>query len=105
MLGGGKGSKKSTKAHFWGYLGEQAGDVVFDFTPGRGGESPKRMLAGHEGYLQADACPVYGALFRTRKIIETGCMVHATRKFRDAICEAPGTAELFCDDIRRLYDV
>ena len=105
MLGGGKGSKKSTKAHFWAYLGEQAGDVVFDFTPGRGGEGPKRMLAGYEGYLQADAYSAYDALFRTGKIVEVGCMAHARRKFFEAKDTAPDHALPALQAIRALYAV
>jgi hypothetical protein len=71
----------SREARLWAYLGEQPGDVVFDFTEGRSGEGPKRVLAGYERYLQADACSAYDALFRDGKIIEVGCVAHARRKF------------------------
>ena len=34
------GPKTSTRAHLWSYCGEERGDVVFDFTAGRGAEGP-----------------------------------------------------------------
>jgi len=99
------GAQKSKRAHIWAYLGEQPGDVVFDFTPGRGGEGPKRMLANYEGYLQADAYSVYDALFATGKIVEVGCMAHARRKFFEAKDTAPDHALPALQAIRSLYRV
>ena len=96
---------KSKRAHFWAYLGEQRGDVVFDFTAGRGGAGPKRMLDGYEGYLQADAYSVYDALFEPGKIIEVACMAHARRKFFDAKDLAPDQALPALRAIRALYRV
>ncbi len=104
LLGKGN-SKNSQRAHFWSYLGEQCGDVVFDFTPGRGGEGPKRMLAGYEGFLQADAYSVYDALFRSGKIIEVGCLAHARRKFFDAKDVAAKEAMPALHAIQALYRV
>jgi transposase len=97
--------KQSARAHLWAYLGEQRGDVVFDFTPGRGGEGPKRMLAGYRGFLQADAYSVYDSLFRTGEIVEVGCMAHARRKFFDAKDTAPDQAVGALGAIRALYRV
>lgn len=34
-----------------------------------------------------------------------GCWAHTTRKFRDAKCEAAAAAELFREDIKRLYAI
>ena len=97
--------KQSKQAHFWAYLGEQRGDVVFDFTPGRGGDGPKRMLQGYEGFLQADAYSVYDALFATGKVVEVGCMAHARRKFFEAKDTAPDHAMPALHTIRALYRV
>jgi transposase len=99
------GPRGSREARLWAYLGEQPGDVVFDFTEGRSGEGPKRMLAGYEGYLQADAYSAYDALFRGGKIIEAGCMAHARRKFFDAKDRAPDEALPTLQAIRALYRV
>ena len=97
--------KGSKRAHFWAYLGEQPGDVVFDFTPGRGGEGPKRMLAGYKGYLQADAYSVYDTFFESGDVTEVGCMAHARRKFFDAKDAAPDYAKPVLAAMRRLYSV
>lgn len=100
-----EGPKKSKRAHIWAYLGEQVGDVVFDFTPGRGGEGPKRVLANYQGYLQADAYSVYDALFANGTIVEVGCMAHARRKFFEAKDTAPNHALPALQAIRSLYRV
>ena len=63
------------------------------------------MLAGYEGYLQADAYSAYDALFRDGKIIEAGCMAHARRKFFEAKDDAPDEALPTLHAIRALYRV
>lgn len=98
-------AKKSQRAHLWAYLGEERGDVVFDFTPGRGGDGPRRMLDGYEGYLQADAYSVYDQFFAGGKIVEVGCMAHARRKFFDALETAPDEAKPALAVIKKLYAV
>lgn len=95
----------SRRAHLWAYLGEQPGDVVFDFTPGRGGNGPKRVLESFAGYLQADACPVYDQMFEGGTIVEVGCMAHARRKFHDARDTAPDFANPALQAIQALYRV
>ena len=99
------GPKTSTRAHLWSYCGAERGDVVFDFTAGRGAEGPKRMLGDFEGYLQADAYSVYDQLFAGGKIIEVGCMAHARRKFFEAIGTAPQHAKPAMKAMQALYSV
>lgn len=98
-------SKGSKRAHLWAYLGESPGDVVFDFTPGRGGEGPSRMLAGYQGFLQADAYSVYDKIFEDPKAVEAGCMAHSRRKFFDALDKSPEHAKPALQAIRQLYAV
>jgi transposase len=97
--------KGSKRAHLWSYVGEEPGDVVFDFTAGRDAEGPTRMLQGFEGYLQADAYSVYDKLFESGKIIEAGCMAHSRRKFFEAIGTAPQHAKPAMEAIQALYRV
>ncbi|MFO1051991.1 MAG: transposase [Planctomycetota bacterium] len=89
----------------WVYAAEQHGDVMFDFTRGRGGDGPRRVLAGFKGYLQADAYSAYDNLFGSGDIVEVGCMAHARRKFRDALDTAPEFARPAMQAIQALYHV
>jgi hypothetical protein len=57
--------------------------VIYDYTPTRGRDGPSKFLEGYQflgkyqGYLQADAYPVYDAFFKpARGLIEVGCWMH-----------------------------
>jgi transposase len=90
-----------------GYLwvmGRPAGDVVFEFHPGRGKEYAKLLLGDFQGYLQRDGYGVYGALAVERPQIQgVGCWAHARRKYIEALEEWPGEAGLIVTEIRKLY--
>jgi hypothetical protein len=59
--------------------------ILFDYDPSRGGEVPKRLLLGYEGYLQVDGYKGYDALCRENpKVQRVGCWAHARRKFDEA---------------------
>lgn len=90
-------------AYAWVYLGDAANPfTVFDFTPGRAQEFPKRFLGDFAGYVQADAYagyhPIHGG---TRHV---GCWMHARRGFHDARDTDPHAADALAF-IRTLYDV
>ena len=51
--------------------------------------SPRHIFKNYEGYLQADACSVYDALFEGGTIVEDGCWMHARRKFHEAKTSDP----------------
>ncbi len=105
LLKPGTSSKSSKKAFLWAYLGEQPGDVVFDFREGRGGEGPRDVLDGYRGYLQADAYSAYDRLFDAGGVVEVGCMAHARRKFFEALPHSPEHAEPAMKGIRMLYQI
>jgi transposase len=65
----------------------------------------KDEIEGFEGYLVGDGYSGNKAAARKVKgdIVIAGCWAHTTRKFRDAMEEAPGTALLFRKDIKELY--
>jgi transposase len=58
--------------------------VVYRYTPDGTAAGPADIFKDFEGYLQADACSVYDGLYKSRKIVEVGCMMHARRKFYEA---------------------
>jgi transposase/uncharacterized coiled-coil protein SlyX len=85
-------------AYAWAYLGDAASPfTVFDLTPGRSQEFPRRFLGGFAGYVHADAYagyhPVHGG------VRHVGC-----RGFHDARDKDPRAAEALAF-IRTLYDV
>jgi transposase len=70
--------------HMWVYR-DIEGNVVYDFTWSRNRDGPLRMLAGYEGYLQADAAPAYDDVYsRHPEIREVACFAHARRYFKEA---------------------
>jgi transposase len=82
--------------------------TIFEYDPTRSGSVAKRLLAGYEGYLQADAYGGYNALCEDKKIIRCGCMAHCRRKFFEAgkaSKKGSGLASEAIDIIRRLYEV
>ncbi|MCC7422180.1 MAG: IS66 family transposase [Planctomycetaceae bacterium] len=82
-----RGSKKNVRiGRLWVYRGDESEPyVVFDFTPDRSREGPRKWLDDYRGWLQADAYAGYDELFRTRPgLIEVGCWAHARRYFFEA---------------------
>lgn len=60
-------------------------DIVFDYTPtGEAEGGPWRVLAGREGYVQADASNSFDRLFngKVASATEVGCHFHARRPFK-----------------------
>ncbi len=94
----------SKLGRLWVYRGE-LGSVFFDYTPTRARDGPARVLERYEGYLQADAYAGYDEIYRTKSVIEVGCMAHARRKFFDALATAPKEASYALAAIRQLYAV
>ena len=99
----GKGIKTG---RLWNYHGDHNHRyTVDDYKPDRSRDGPERVLKGFEGYLQADAYPVYDALFLDGKIVEVGCWMHARRKFYEARTSEPARSHLVLAWIVGLYKV
>ena len=94
----------SRKGYIWVYIGDQ-GDVVFDYTPGRSRDGPKRFLGDYQGYLQADGYAGYDELYASGRVVEVGCWSHARRKFVDALPNFPAEAGSIVAAIRKLFMV
>ena len=76
------GHGKTKRAYVWVYrttnfVAERA--VLFDFSPGRGGEHPRRVLRCFAGTLVSDDFSGYHAL-HAQGITAALCMAHARRK-------------------------
>lgn len=95
------------RAYLWTFLNPQVNAVVYRFTAGRASQLIADEMKGFRGTLVGDG---YSGNAAAADKVDVdipiaGCWAHVTRKFRDAEDEAAGTAKLFGDDIRQLYDV
>lgn len=82
-----QGREAQSQSYLWAQRGgtPQSPVILFDYDPSRGGEVPKRLLEGYEGYLQVDGYKGYDALCREHpEIRRVGCMAHSRRKFDEA---------------------
>ena len=106
MCQGGRG-EPNFQACLWTFVNPEVGGVAYRFTPGRASDPLAVELGNFQGTLVGDG---YGGNSAAAgkaggDIAIAGCWAHATRKFRDATKEAPATAKLFRDDIKKLYEV
>lgn len=95
------------QAYLWTFVNPEVDGVVYRFTAGRASDLIAGELDGFQGFLLGDGYS--GNQAATRKvegeIVMAGCFAHTIRKFKEARCEVPGTAELFVDDIKALYAI
>jgi hypothetical protein len=100
------GSKSTTKAHLWVYIGDADYPyVLFDFTRDYTADGPTRFLTGYMGYLQADALAQYEALYGDDKVKHVCCVAHARRKFVAASDAGDERAARALELIGRLYAI
>lgn len=106
MCQAGRG-ERNFQAYLWTFVNPAVSGVVYRFTSGRASELIRDELGDFEGFLVGDgysgnrkaADEAPGA------IVLAGCWSHTIRKFREALGEAPGSAQLFVDDIKQLFEV
>lgn len=96
--------KETRRSYLWSY-GIPGGEVVYDFTTGRGSDGPRVFLEGYEGYLQTDAYAGYNVVFDTGRVVRIACWAHTRRKFYDARSENESFAELILAAIQKLYRI
>lgn len=100
------GRKDCERGYFWVYLGDQ-GELVLDFSMGRGSQAPRRALKGFRGEaLLCDAYSGYDQLPQERPgLVRAGCWAHARRKVYEAQDTDPVRAMVLLALIGALYDV
>lgn len=100
---------RTRTGRFWVYLGDRSQPyTVFDYTPSRSRDGPRRFLRGWSGYLQADAFGGYDGIFEGEvggNVTEVACWAHARRKFYDARESDPAASNQALAYIRLLYAV
>lgn len=77
--------------------------VLFNYRKGRGQNGPKELLASYNGYLQCDGYTVYDKIGTNPNIILAGCLVHARRKFHDALDSDKKRAQTALELFRKMY--
>jgi len=77
--------------------------VLFNYRKGRGQNGPKELLADYKGYLQCDGYTVYDKIGTDPKITLAGCLVHARRKFHDALDSDKKRAQTALTLFRKMY--
>ncbi len=96
-----KGS--SHQGYQWVYHDPISKLVLFDYRKGRGQNGPKELLVGYSGYLQCDGYTVYDNISADPNITLAGCLVHARRKFHDAVKNDKKRAEKALAIFREIY--
>jgi transposase len=98
------GADRTTKGHFWVYIGEPAYPyVVFDFTADYTAAGPQEFLKGYAGYLHADALAQYEGLYAGGKVKHCCCWAHSRRKFVAASDGGEERAKVALEWIGKLY--
>ena len=99
------GDKKGSthQGYQWVYNDPVNKLVLFNYRKGRGQNGPKELLAGYNGYLQCDGYSVYDKIGRDPNITLAGCLVHARRKFHEALDNDKGRAEKALTIFREIY--
>jgi transposase len=98
--------KKGTshRGYYWVYHDPGSGLVLYEYNESRSQKAPTELLKDYAGYLQTDGYAVYDAL-PNDKIVLTGCMAHARRKFYEAKDNNEEKAVFMLDKIQLLYQV
>lgn len=104
-----KGHGKTVTGRMWVYVGGGNSPPfrIFDFTPNRNAEHPKKFLLEGDikfnGYIHADAYKGYDDLFTREGIYECGCWMHVRRKLFEAEDGPPKLRRTLLAGIRLLY--
>lgn len=94
------------KGTMWCTVGDRKW-VVFDYAEsGSGEEGPWKLLAGRDGYIQADAANIFDRLYngQVANAVEVGCWAHARRRFYK-LKDVDIRASVAIDLIAQMYKV
>lgn len=94
---------KTHQGYQWVYHDPVQKLVLFNYRKGRGQNGPKELLAHYNGYLQCDGYTVYDKIGTDPNITLTGCLVHARRKFHDALDSDKKRAQIALEFFRKMY--
>jgi len=95
--------KTTYQGYQWVYHSPLHQLVLSNYRKGRGTADPKEILENYQGFLQCDGYKVYDKFGVKDKISLVGCMVHAHRKFHDALDNDPNRAKYALNIFGRIY--
>jgi transposase len=98
---------RSQQGYFWVYADPLEGEVLFQWSQGRGRDAPREFLGDYRGILQADGFSAYTALVRSSDgaLALAHCWAHARREIREASSEAPRAAAWLLRQIQLMYEI
>jgi len=79
--------------------------VLFDYSPTRGGIAAVPMLGNFKGYLQTDGYAVYEKYGKKKEVTHLACWAHARREFEKALDNDKARAEKALLMIQKLYAI
>ncbi len=87
------GRAATTKSYMWVALGGQPERraVIFEYTPTRSSDTPRKRLAGYSGAVQTDDYSGYNFIGLMLLLVHFACWAHVRRKFMDVLKAAGGT--------------
>jgi transposase len=95
--------KSTHQGYQWVYHDPLQHLLLFDYRKGRGQQGPKELLKDYKGYLQCDGYKVYDKIGAQQGITLVGCLVHARRKFYDAMDNDPERAKYAMHIFAQIY--
>jgi transposase len=104
------GKSAQSKSYMWVVATQASVPIVlYHYSPGRSGDTPKDLLADFNGALMTDGYEGYNAVCVENNLTRLGCWAHARRKFIDAQRQQPkgksGKADMALGFIQKLYAI
>jgi transposase len=105
------GKTAQSQSYMWVIATTQASVpvVLFHYSAGRGGDTPKQLLSDFKGALMVDGYEGYNALCVENQLTRLGCWAHARRKFIEAQRQQPkgksGKVDVALGFIQKLYAI
>ncbi len=105
------GKTAQSKSYMWLTATSHASTpiVLYHYSAGRGGDTPKELLSDFSGALMVDGYEGYNPVCVENKLTRLGCWAHARRKFIDAQRQQPkgktGKADMALGLIQKLYAI
>ncbi|MFS0576416.1 IS66 family transposase [Sporosarcina sp. 179-K 3D1 HS] len=84
----GEGRSPTSNSYIWTYRSGNVGPkvVLYEYTPTRSSEFPKRFLKSFKGSLHSDG---YNGYLKLEGVVHSGCWAHCRRYFDKAVKAAP----------------
>lgn len=101
-----KKKRKTERGWYWVYHAPQTKLTFFDYDQSRGANNPARRLKDYNGTVQSDGLEVYEIIAKLYTHIEHyQCLVHARRKFENALTNDAKRAEHILLIFQQLYAI